>query len=251
MSAKKVLVLFGAVTLGVSVLAGCGEGGDGGGSGGSGEKGPFAGKSADEIAAAAVKATRDAESVHITGTGKQQGQEMKLDFSVDNKDNCTGTLTGPEAEADVLQIGQAVYLRADKTFWENILKAQGTASDGAVDKLAGKWVKSDADEAGTEGMCDKQAVIAALDSDKSEREGMKKGKETEVNGESALTLTKKAGNGEEFTLYVATEGEPYILKAVSKGGENPGETTLTDYNKKVDAEEPPADEVVDPKQLQG
>ncbi|MFE2765139.1 hypothetical protein ACFXGD_02670 [Streptomyces albidoflavus] len=251
MSAKKVLVLFGAVTLGVSVLAGCGEGGDGGGSAGSGEKGPFAGKSADEIAAAAVKATRDAESVHITGTGEQQGQEMKLDFSVDNKDNCTGTLSGPEAEADVVQAGQAVYLRADKAFWENVLKAQGAASDGAVDKLAGKWVKSDADEAGTEGMCDKQAVVAALDSDKSERQGMKKGKETEVNGESALTLIKKAGNGEEFTLYVATEGEPYILKAVNKGGENPGETTLTDYNKKVDTEEPPADEVVDPKHVQG
>lgn len=250
MSAKKALIMLGAVTLGASVLAGCGEDG-GGGSAGSDEKGAFAGKSADEIAAAAVKATRDAESVHITAAGQQQGQQMKLDFSVDNKDNCTGTLAGPEAEADVLQVGDAVYLRGEKEFWENILKAQGAASDKAVDKLAGKWVKSDPDEAGTEGMCDKQAVVAALDSDKSEREGMKKGEETDVNGESALTLTKKADNGEEFTLYVATEGEPYILKAVSKGGKNPSETTLTDYNKKVDAEEPPADEVVAPDQAQG
>ncbi|MFD9152171.1 hypothetical protein ACFWDF_34045, partial [Streptomyces diastaticus] len=64
-----------------------------------------------------------------------------------------------------------------------------------------------------------------------------------MNGESALTLTKKTGNGEKFVLHVATEGEPYLLK----GGENPGETTLTDYGKKVDAEEPTADEVVAPR----
>ncbi|SUP57580.1 Lipoprotein [Streptomyces griseus] len=140
-----------------------------GGPRGSGDKGAFAGKSADEIAAAAVEATRLAESVHITGTGQQQGQEMKLDFSVDNQDNCTGTVSGPQAEADVLQVGQRVYVRAEKEFWENLLKAQGAASEKAVDKLAGKWVKSAPKQAGTEGMCDKQAVLAALDSDKSER----------------------------------------------------------------------------------
>ncbi|MFD5182222.1 hypothetical protein ACFWMQ_06195 [Streptomyces sp. NPDC058372] len=248
MSAKKAFIALGAVTLGASVLVGCGEGGDG--SAGSDDKAAFSGKSADEIAASAVKATRDAESVHITGTGQQQGQQVKLDFSVDNKDNCTGTLTGPEAEADVLQVGETVYMRGDEKFWKNMLQAQ-PGSQKTVDKLAGKWVKSDPEQAGTEGMCDKQAIVAALDSDKSERKGMKKGEETEVDGESALTLTKKAENGEEFTLYVATEGKPYILKAVSKGGKNPNETTLTDYNKKVDAEEPPADEVVDPQQTQG
>ncbi|MEV8224807.1 hypothetical protein AB0P41_01800 [Streptomyces sp. NPDC079167] len=247
MFTKKVLVILGAVTLGGSVLVGCGE--DSGGSSGS-DKAALSGKSADEIAAAAVKATRDAESVHIVGTSQQQGQEMKLDFIVDNKDNCTGTLTGPEAEADVLQVGETTYVRGEKKFWENLLKAQGAGSDQAVDKLAGKWVKSDPDEAGAEGMCDKQAVIAAMDSDKSERMGMKKGEQTEVNGKDALALTKKADDGEVITLYVAAKGEPYIMKAVSKGGENPSETTLTDYNKKVDAKEPPANEVVDPKQVQ-
>ncbi len=96
-------------------------------------------------------------------------------------------------------------------------------------------------------MCDKQALLAAMDSDKSERDGMRRGATTEVDGKDALTLTKQQADGEKLTLYVATEGEPYILKAVSEGGKQPGETLFSDYNEKVEVEQPPAGEVVDPK----
>jgi hypothetical protein len=236
---KKVFLAVVLVSLGATALVGCG-----------GEKDAdeaFGGKSADAIAADAVKATRDAKSLRIAGNGRQQGgNEIGLDFHVDDQDRCKGTMTGQDAKADVLQIGQDVYVRGDEKFWQNTLKGS-PGTDGAVEKLRGKWVKSEPGQSGTEGMCDKQAFLATLDSDKSERKGMKKGEAAEVDGQPALALEKKQPGGEKITMYVATEGEPYILKAVTEGGEAPGEVVLSDYNKKVDAQKPADEDVVDPK----
>ncbi|MFH9268378.1 hypothetical protein ACH4KN_29600 [Streptomyces sp. NPDC017546] len=239
--AKKAFLAVVSVSLGATVLVGCG-----------GEKSSeeaFGGKSADTIAADAVKATRDAKSVRIEGNARQQGGgEIGLDFHVDNQDRCKGTMTGQGAKADVLQIGQQVYVRGDEKFWQNSLQGK-PGTDGAVEQLQGKWVKSEPGQSGTEGMCDKQAFLASLDSDKSERKGLKKGDTTEIDGQSVLALEKKQSGGEKITMYVATEGEPFILKAVTEGGDAPGEVVLSDYNKKVEAQAPADADLVDPKEI--
>ncbi|MFF3172618.1 hypothetical protein ACFVQ0_08335 [Streptomyces sp. NPDC057900] len=253
MQAKKALVAAISVCLGVTVLAGCGNDTDKSSdkdsnknAGKSSEK-AFDGKSADEIAADAVKATRDAASVRVKGNVRQQGgNEIRVDFHVDDQDRCTGTMTGQGASADVIQVGQTAYVRGDEKFWKNALKGQAGA-EKAIPKVRDKWVKSQPGQAGIEGMCDKQAFLASMDSDKSERKGMTKGGTSEVDGKKAVALEKKQPGGEKITTYVATEGKPYILKSVTEGGKQPGEVTLTDYGKKVDAKTPPADQVVDPK----
>ncbi|MEU3879328.1 hypothetical protein [Streptomyces californicus] len=237
---KKVILAAVSVSLGAAALVGCG---------GEGSDEAFEGKSADTIAADAVKATRDAKSLRIAGKAKQpDGNEIGLDFHVDDQDHCTGTMTGQGAKADVVQVGQKAYVRGDEKFWQNTLKGK-PGTEKVVEQVQGKWVASDPAQSGTEGMCDKQAALAMLDSDKSERKGMKKGDTTEVDGKPALVLEKNQKSGEKITLYVATEGEPYILKAVSEGGETPSETVLSDYNKKVDAQEPTAGDVVDLKKV--
>ncbi|MER8267284.1 hypothetical protein ABT007_24165 [Streptomyces griseus] len=238
---KKVVLVAVSVSLGAVALAGCG------GNGGSDDA--FDGKSADTIAADAVKATRDAESVRIAGSARQPGgNEVGLDFHVDEQDRCKGTMTGQGAKADVLQVEQSVYVRGDEKFWQNSLKGK-PGTDAVVKQVQGKWVQSEQGKSGMEGMCDKQAFLAAMDSDKSERKGMKKGDTTEVDGQPALILEKKQANGEKITMYVATEGKPYVLKTVTEGGDAPGEVVLSDFNKKVDARKPAADEVVDPKEI--
>ncbi|WP_256105207.1 hypothetical protein [Streptomyces sp. ODS05-4] len=226
------------VCLAATGLAGCGE---------QGSDEPFAGQSADDIAAKAVKATRDAESVRIAGTSKPQGapQAMTVDFQVDEQDNCQGTMTMKDAKADVRQAGQSAYVKGNEPFWQAALQGQ-PGTDKAIAQLQGKWVKSKPGDSSTQGMCDKQSMLAAMDDDKSERKGLKRGETTEVEGKEALTLTKEQGDGEKLTLYVATEGEPFILKTVTRGGKQPGEATFTDYNAKVRVEQPPAGEVVDP-----
>ncbi|WLQ43229.1 hypothetical protein P8A22_26930 [Streptomyces laculatispora] len=241
MRAKKTLLTAVSVCMGVTVLAGCGD------DSGKGADSAFDGKSADAIAADAVKATRDAQSVRVRGNVQQPGgNEIRVDFHVDEQDRCTGTMSGQGAKADVIQVGQAAFVRGDEKFWQNALKGQPGA-EKAIPRVQGKWVKSQPGQAGIEGMCDKQAFLAAMDRDKSERKGMAKGATSEVDGKKALALEKKQPGGERLTLYVAAEGKPYILKSVTAGGKQPGEVTLTDYGKKVEAKAPPADQIVDPK----
>ncbi|MEU1046788.1 hypothetical protein ABZ400_16690 [Streptomyces sp. NPDC005897] len=245
MRTSKVATVVAAASVCVALLTGCG-----GDSGDEGE--PFEGQSADDIAAKAVEATRQAKSMHVKGdTRLEDGSTVTIDVSVDQEKNCQGTIGAGETRADVRHTDAALYLRGDEQYWQTALKQQPDAARKMAPKLRDKWVKMPADDASTAGVCDKQGFVAAMDEDKSERRGMKRGSTTEVNGEEALELTKDASGGEKLTLHVATEGEPYILKTTTEGGKNPGSVTFGEYGETVNPEQPPAGETVDMKELAG
>ncbi|MGC9499472.1 hypothetical protein [Streptomyces sp. WG7] len=245
MRTLKVATAVATASVSVALLAGCG--GDSGG-----ESKPFDGQSADDIAAKAVEATQQAKSLHMKGdTRLEDGSTVTIDVSVDQEKNCQGTIGTGEGKADVRHTDATLFLRGDAQYWRSALQQQPDAAQKMAPKLQGKWVKMPANDAATAGVCDKQGFIAAMDEDKSERQGMKRGDTTEVGGEEALKLTKKGSAGETLALYVATEGEPYILKTTTEGGENPGSVTFSDYNKPVSPEQPPADQTVDMKELAG
>ncbi|MGW6486200.1 hypothetical protein [Streptomyces sp. NPDC055056] len=217
-----------------------------GGSGGDDDA--FKGKSADEVAAQAVKATRQADSMHLKGSARQEGGEsLALDIAVDSEKNCEGTVKQQGATAEVRHKSATLYLKGDEKYWQNSLKQQAGA-DKLVSKVAGKWVKMPAGDDQLSGLCDKQGLLAALDEDKSERKGMSKDGSTSVDGTPAVKLTKKSG-GKTLTMYVASEGKPYILKVTTAGGSAPESTTFSDYGKPVQPEQPPAGATVDLKQL--
>ncbi|MFE0812820.1 hypothetical protein ACFW34_35935 [Streptomyces sp. NPDC058848] len=240
----KVATAVATASVSVALLAGCGD------SGGGSE--PFEGQSADDIAAKAVEATRQAKSLHMKGDVRpEDGGTVTIDVSVDQEKNCEGTIGTGDARADVRHTDATLYLRGDERYWQNALQQQPGASQRMAQKLDGKWVKMPASDAATAGVCDKQGFVAAMDEDKSERQGMKRDGTTEVGGEEALKLTKKTSGGETLALYVATEGEPYILKSTTEGGENSGSVTFSEYNEPVQAEQPPADQTVDLKELAG
>lgn len=210
---------------------------------------PFAGKSADQIAADAVEATRQADSMHMKGTVQQSaGSTMSVDLSVDNNKNCDGSIRMQGASADVRNTKGTFYLRGDEKYWQNALKGQA-GGDKIVPKVADKWVKAPADDPTAKSLCDKKALMASMDKDKSERKGMKKGSTTDVDGAEAIRLTKKTSGGETLTLYVATEGKPYILRTTSSGGKEPNTATFGDYGKSVSPEAPAPGETVDLKEL--
>ncbi|MEV0123660.1 hypothetical protein AB0I16_19380 [Streptomyces sp. NPDC050703] len=230
-----------------ALLAGCGDDGDGK----SGSDKPFSGQSADQIAEKAVAATKKAESLRMKGDAQQSGgKAMTVDLAVDKKKNCDGTIRMQNARADVRQVGQNFYMRGDEAYWKTALKGQPDAGK-AVTKLKGKWAKMPAGQDADEGLCDKQKLIASMDEDKSERKGMKKGGTTTVGGQEAIKLTKKKAGGETLTLYVATEGEPYILRSTAEGGQTPNTATFSDYGKAVSPEKPAAGETVDLGELAG
>jgi hypothetical protein len=240
--ASKVSGVIGIVGLSAALLTGCGDGGDGGGS----DK-PFAKDSADQIAAKAVEATKKADSMRLKGDMRQDGRTVSLDLMVDQEKNCEGTFDSAGAKAELRHMNGTLYVRGDEQYWKNSLKGR-PGSDKVMSKVVDKWVKMPADDASTSGMCDKQGLIASMDEDKSTRKGMKKGDTTTVGGKEAITLKKKASGGETHTMYVATEGEPYILRTTVKGGDEPNEATFSDYGKPVRPKTPSKGEVVDLKE---
>lgn len=209
----------------------------------------FEGENADAIAAKAVEATRDADSMRMKGQVEESGQSMTIDMAVDNQSNCQGTITQEGAKAEVRRTGQTLYLKGDEKYWQTSLKGQPGA-DTAVDKAAGKWVKIPGQDEQMAGMCDKQKLVAALDEDKSERQGMKKDGTAEVDGTQAVKLTKASGD-ETHTLFVAAEGEPYILKSVVEGGQTPQTTTFSNYGDKVAPEQPADGDTVTIEEIAG
>ncbi|MEU6394552.1 hypothetical protein [Streptomyces sp. NPDC046939] len=227
----------------LAALAGCGSD--------DGDDEPFAGKSADDIAADAIQATKQADSLHMKGTVRQagaSGTKVTVDLSVDQEKNCEGTISTGGSQADVRHTNATLYLRGDEEYWRHALKSQ-PGGDKVVPKVADKWVKAPADDSMTQGLCDKQGLVASMDEDKSERKGLKKDGTTTVDGAEAIKLTKKTSGGETLTLYVATEGKPYILRTTTSGGEEPNTATFSDYGKPVRPQAPGSGETVDLKEL--
>ncbi|MCT4356501.1 hypothetical protein M5362_25560 [Streptomyces sp. Je 1-79] len=209
--------------------------------------GPFGDLSGTQIADRAITATKKADSLTLDLATKTTDGPMKAYLAMDTRGKCAGTLTvGTTGTAELIKADDKdVYLRFDEAF----LRAQAEGEPAEVQEavlkeLKGRWVKTpvtDPDAKDNLELCDLTALLGEFEAGTA---FAVKGKETTVGGRKALTLTEKAG-GETTTVYVATEGEPYILKIVSAGGEEPGTMTFTDYGKPVEAKVPAKKDVVD------
>lgn len=106
-----------------------------------------------------------------------------------------------------------------------------------VDMLANKWTKTSAtakDSKDIADFCDLDTVLSDFEDVNSDAT---RGKTTTVDGTPAIILNERDGK-DRYTLYVATEGKPYLLRVISKSAKEPGDLTFTDYNKPVPAEAP-------------
>lgn len=214
----------------------------------------FAGLTADQVGDKAVAATKAARTIRMTGQIRSNGEQMSVGLAVDNKGACTGRLGIEGGNADLRQVNNVMYMKGDAEFWRASLGESGSpgpGSEGVIGLVKGRWIKMPAGSANDMGrVCDLKAMLAELDKNKSDRKGLTKGKDAEVGGRPATTLVKRSG-GETTTLYVAKEGEPYLLKVAKTGGDEPGTMLFADYNKPVADAAPPVDEVVDLGNLSG
>ncbi|MEE1755905.1 hypothetical protein [Streptomyces sp. SP18CS02] len=210
------------------------------------ETGPFAGLSGPEIADKAMKATSAASSLTLDMNLKTTDGPMKAYMAIDTKGQCAGTLTlGSTGTAELIKTGQVAYMRFDEAF----LLAQsggGSAEETAavLKELKGRWVETDVKDPDAQDsleLCELDKVLSEF------RTGIgfaRKGEETTVNGRKALTLTESDG-GTTTRVFVATEGEPYVLRIELQGGEEPGTMSFSEYNKPVPAKKPAAKDIVD------
>jgi hypothetical protein len=208
------------------------------------KKEPFAGLTGGEIADRATKATTGASSLRMKGDipDDESGATISLDVLLNKKGECAGTIgMGGEGKADLIKTGDVVYMKFD----EALLREQGEGeskadTDAVVTMLAGKWTKSKASGADAkefEGFCDLGAVLEGAADTNSDAS---RGKTTTVDGTPAIILHEKDGK-ERYTLYVATEGKPYLLRVDSTAGADQGSVTFSDFDKPVPTQKPAGD----------
>ncbi|MFF7182708.1 hypothetical protein [Streptomyces sp. NPDC008121] len=212
--------------------------------------GPFGELTGPQIADKAITATKAADSLTLDLAVRTTDGPMKARLAVDIRKKCAGTLTvGTTGTAEVVKPDDTfAYLRFDEAFLREQAKGESAEMQEAVLKeLRGRWVKtavSDPEAKESLELCDLKALLA--DFEQGTALSVKSG-ETTVGGRKALMLTQ-AFDKEKTTLYVATEGEPHLLKIVTAGGEEPGTIAFTDYGKPVTATPPPAKDILDEKQ---
>ncbi|MEU6660716.1 hypothetical protein [Streptomyces sp. NPDC046821] len=248
-------IALGAVVA-VATLTACGPGGTADGASdkpasakGASEKSaaPFADLSGPQIVNKAMEATRSASSLTVKGSAPDgDGGQIALDVSLDRRGECKGSLgMAGQGNVDLIKTGPTLYLKSDEKFLRAQSKGESKADTEAVVKmLAGRWMKSKADSPDSKEMtdfCDLGTLLAEF---RSNDNVARKGKATTVDGTPAFTLTESDGK-DDYTIYVATEGKPYLLKLVTKSAKEPSSLTFSGYDRPVNAKAPADKDVVD------
>ncbi|MCX5246537.1 hypothetical protein OG895_15050 [Streptomyces sp. NBC_00201] len=214
-------------------------------------KEPFAGLTAEEIADRAMTATTGASSLRMKGDIKDDESDgtIHIDMALDKKNECAGTMgMGGQGKADLIKTGHTVYMKYDEAFLREQSKGEAKADvDAAVDMLAGKWTRMSAkgsDAKDIASFCDLDTVLGGaedIDSDDSSSGGVApsvtRAGTAKVDGATTVVLKAKDGK-ESYTLYVATEGKPYLLRLDSTTPSDPGSITFSDFAKPVPARKP-------------
>ncbi|PJJ04307.1 hypothetical protein BX264_4712 [Streptomyces sp. 2333.5] len=190
-----------------------------------------------KIESKARAAARRAGTVHLSGNVVSQGRTYKLDMSL-AKDGAKGALTTKAAAFQLLRVGDALYLKADASFWAG---EKGGASGGAASKLDGKYVKVPAADPVYKrfsGFTDKDTLLAGL---LGLHGKLTAGDRSDVDGVRTIRLAASGGAG--GTLDVSLDGTPYPLRLQRAGGA--GVLRLDDWGKRVDLKAPAGGQVVD------
>ncbi|WP_461008597.1 hypothetical protein [Streptomyces capparidis] len=266
-------VLAAACAAAVVGLAACGDSSSDGGNGGGADGRPAAapaasspapaspsaspsrsasalsGLSAREIADRASRATTGADSVTVDFDGVLDGSPTKLHLALDREGECAGEMTMGEGRAEIVKTGGTAYMKFDEPMWRSVGSTPEEAA--TMQELIGdRWFSAPA--SGSDGsdltaMCDLKELLSGFGESGT---SAAKGEESEVGGVPVISLVEKDG-AETTTGYVATEGEPYVMRIVSAGGDEPVTVTFADYGKPVAAQAPPAADVIDLAELGG
>ncbi|MFE1345536.1 hypothetical protein [Streptomyces sp. NPDC058757] len=211
---------------------------------------PFDGLTPAQIADRAVDATRSADSLRMTGQVVSGGQDLDVDFSVDDQGSCRGRIGVDDGEAELRRVDGVTYMKGDEAFWRISMTSQGVPENQiapVVELVQGRWLKIAPGQAGSadlDEVCDLDSLLDDLGRGGDDRAGLTRGPDREVDHTPVATLVKKE-SGETTTVSVAQEGKPYIRQVVRTGGDEPGSMTLSAYDRPVEVTAPPADETVD------
>jgi hypothetical protein len=200
---------------------------------------------ASEIYPKTTETVRNAQSVAINGDIAEAGKTMTIDVSgARDGSNSLAKARQDEGEVTILTADDTSYLKADENFW---VENAGEAAAGMFTALAGdKWITvSDASQfqeftVGT--------ILDSLLEDGPNEEDLKNLTEKtaeDVDGQKAYKYS-----GEKGAVWIAAEGEPYLLKfqgfkdAADGEAANEGIVAFTDWNNVAPHQAPAKDQTV-------
>lgn len=207
-------------------------------------KEPFDGLSGGEIVDRAFKATTTASSLRMAGEvpGDESSEAIQFDMAMNTGGECTGTLSiGGKGEAELIRTADTVYVKYDETFLRAQSEGEPSADvDAAVSMMADRWTQTSAtdDADGLDAFCDLDGLLEGFTNEG--HSNASRGRTSEVAGTPALTLSEKDGE-DTYTVHVATEGKPYVLRIDSTSATAPSSLTFGDYDEPVRAEKPAGD----------
>jgi hypothetical protein len=230
------------VAAGALAFSGCGSDGSDGSSD-TAEAG-FTDKSAEEIKDAAVETMSGLTSLSVSGQVPSGDEEIGLDLALDDDGSCEGTISTGGAEAQVILVDDASYLKGDESFWS--ASTGNEAQGSAMAQLIGdRWVKGDAGGFGE--FCSLESLSEGWEDE--DENPVTKGEVKDIDGVEAIGLSGTDDDGHKSIAWIATGKDHYIVRVEQLGGEG-GHLDLSGFNEELSVEAPSGDDVVDVEDLQ-
>lgn len=185
-----------------------------------------------EILQAAEKDMAVVRNARIRGQLEDGGDTLTVDVVATTSGDCTGTMTSASSggTAEILRVGETVYLRADEAFW-NASTSDPTTTTLILGVIGDKWVAEDTLLESTEAFCDLDEFL--------ERDGREDAEATRlgtgsVGGEETVQVEQTEGAHREV-LDVRVD-EPHYLMRIEESATDHFE--FSDFDADVTIEKP-------------
>jgi hypothetical protein len=230
--------------------------------------GPYAGNGITKldpqaILAAAVNATSSASAVEMSGT--LQGVPVPADtlgsdpagepdaasaaaaptpgsFAMDmvfTQVGAVGDITVGGATSQLLRIDDQVWAAEPDSFWQ----AVGASDDG--DRFGGLYVQIPQDDPRFAGFADDTRIGYLLDALLQTSATWTTGPVQTVDGVSAVELEGSGSGGHSASVWVATDGQPYLVRIAPTGGSYQGRIDFTGYDERLAVQAPLPGQILD------
>lgn len=232
----------------------------------------------EAIIAATVKATSSAPTVHLSGTltavpvpagtsttYAPDGDDSGTGSGVDGEDSsvsatasaigtapgtlnldmvftqfgAVGDLTTGSVTSRLLRVEDEVWTAEPSSFWA----AAGAVDDGKA--YGGLYVKIPSADPRYAGFSNDTRIGFLLDRLLQTSATWTKGAAGTVDGIPAIELGCTGRDGHRASIWVATDGEPYILRVTPTGGSYQGQLDFTDYGERFAIQAPLPGQVLD------
>ncbi|MGW1993178.1 hypothetical protein [Embleya sp. NPDC001921] len=192
----------------------------------------------------AQAATAAAKSVHVKGELAVPGASGRpaKPFSVDMRFTSTGSegqIVEDNTTAYITRVQNQVWFRGDAKFWS---KVEGNGSETANHD---KYVQVPSGDKKYGGIVENTYVERLTNKLMGKPGKLEKGAVKQVNGHKAIALENRTP-GAGGTIWVATEGAPYLLRMESaQDAKQTGAFDFLGYGERVDVHAPEPKDVVD------